>query len=267
MVLADNIAVYVDEIFINSYAHNSIEILVGLFLYSFQIYFDFFGYSLIAIGAAKSMGFNLMDNFNAPYFSRSIKEFWQRWHISLSTWFRDYVYISMGGNRVNVKKWIFNILVLFAISGLWHGAKWTFIIWGIAHGIVFIVESLIQNQFKLKNSSFLNKLYQPFRVFKTFVLVTFLWVFFRAVDVKQVYAIFWAVKHNWQKSFTLSLDTTIIVLIVFFIIIDFISQNSRFDHWMQTKNSWLRWLIYTVLIFSVLSLSSVNNFPFIYFQF
>ena len=169
MVLADNIAVYVDEIFKNSFSHHSIEIITGLILYSLQIYCDFYGYSLIAIGSAKSMGYNLMDNFKAPYFSKSINEFWQRWHISLSTWFRDYVYISLGGNRVNIKKWFFNILIVFALSGFWHGAKWTFILWGIIHGFTFILENILSKKLTIKPTSLFARIFQPIKIINTFI--------------------------------------------------------------------------------------------------
>ena len=267
MVLADNIAVYVDEIFKNSFSHHSIEIITGLILYSLQIYCDFYGYSLIAIGSAKSMGYNLMDNFKAPYFSKSINEFWQRWHISLSTWFRDYVYISLGGNRVNIKKWIANILIVFALSGFWHGAKWTFILWGIFHGFTFILENILSKKVIIKPTSLLYRMLQPFKIINTFIIVTLLWVLFRAVDLKQVYAIFWAVKHNWHTPFTLHLENWIVLFVVLFVLIDYNTRNLRFDTWLQTKKSWFRWSIYCILLFAILALSSVNNFPFIYFQF
>jgi alginate O-acetyltransferase complex protein AlgI len=267
MVLADNIAIYVDEIFKNSFSYHSIEIITGLILYSLQIYCDFYGYSLIAIGSAKSMGYNLMDNFKAPYFSKSINEFWQRWHISLSTWFRDYVYISLGGNRVNIKKWIVNILIVFGLSGFWHGAKWTFILWGILHGLTFILENLITKHLTLKPSSILSKIYQPIKIIRTFIIVTLLWVLFRAVDLNQVYAIFWAIKHNWSIAFRMQLENWIVLLIIFFFVIDFNTRNSRFDLWLQTKKSWFRWSVYFILVFAILGLSSVNNYAFIYFQF
>lgn len=267
MVLADNLAVFVDEIFVNSFYHNSIEIIVGLIFYSFQIYFDFYGYSLVAIGTAKSMGYDLMDNFKSPYFSKSIQEFWERWHISLSTWFRDYVYITLGGNRVNKKKWVINILIVFIISGFWHGSKWTFIFWGISHGLIFIIQKMFSNTIKLNLNSFFYKLYTPIRIIQTFGLVTLLWVLFRAVDFKQFYAILWAIKHNWEISFKMQIEYWLILFVLLFFIIDFKTRNSRFDLWLQTKKSWFRWSIYSVLIFSLLALSSVNSFPFIYFQF
>lgn len=130
MVIADNLALYVDDIYANPSIYSTLSIVTGLVFYSFQIYSDFYGYSLIAIGSAKLMGVNIMDNFCTPYLSRSIGEFWQRWHISLSTWFRDYLYIPLGGNRVKMSRWVFNILAVFLLSGLWHGANWTFVIWG-----------------------------------------------------------------------------------------------------------------------------------------
>ena len=213
------------------------------------------------------MGYNLMDNFKAPYFSKSINEFWQRWHISLSTWFRDYVYISLGGNRVNIKKWIANILIVFALSGFWHGAKWTFILWGILHGLTFILENVLSKKVIIKPTSLLYRMLQPFKIINTFIIVTLLWVLFRAVDLKQVYAIFWAVKHNWHTPFTMHLENWIVLFVVLFILIDYNTRNLRFDTWLQTKKSWFRWSIYCILLFAIVALSSVNNFPFIYFQF
>lgn len=128
MVVADNLAVYVDQIYENPEIYHSSSIIIGMILYSFQIYCDFFGYSTVALGSALLMGYTITDNFKTPYLSKSISEFWKRWHISLSTWFRDYVYFSLGGNRVKIQRWILNSMIVFLLSGFWHGANWTFIV-------------------------------------------------------------------------------------------------------------------------------------------
>jgi len=133
MTIADNLSPYVDEVFEKYENLNSWSIATGVFFYAFQIYADFFGYSTIAIGAARLLGIDIMDNFKSPYFSRSITEFWKRWHISLTTWFREYLYLPLGGNRVLKYRWIINILIVFIVSGFWHGANWTFIIWGLCN--------------------------------------------------------------------------------------------------------------------------------------
>ena len=145
MVVADNLAVYVDKIYENPFDYSSGDILLGMLFYSFQIYGDFFGYSTIALGCALAMGYSLMDNFKTPYLSGSVQEFWRRWHISLSTWFRDYLYIPLGGNRVAVPRWALNTLIVFTVCGIWHGANWTFMIWGFAYGVLLILERGLRN--------------------------------------------------------------------------------------------------------------------------
>ena len=139
LVIADRLAIYVNAVYNNSAQHSGITLLVATVFFAFQIYCDFAGYSSIAIGAARVMGFNLMTNFNRPYFSTSISEFWKRWHISLSSWFKDYLYISLGGNRVSIPRWYLNLFIVFVISGLWHGANWTFIIWVRLMGFIWFL--------------------------------------------------------------------------------------------------------------------------------
>ncbi len=142
MVIADNIFPYVDAIYEDPGKYNSLSIILGTIFYSFQIYSDFYGYSLIAIGSALLMGIKIINNFQAPYLAKNITEFWHRWHISLSTWFKDYLFIPLGGSRVKKYRWIINILFVFTISGLWHGAAWTFIIWGALHGLLYVAEQV-----------------------------------------------------------------------------------------------------------------------------
>ena len=269
MVVADNIAVYVDEIYANPSDYNSFNVLTGLFFYSFQIYGDFLGYSTIAVGCAKSMGYNLMDNFNNPYLSKSIGEFWQRWHISLSTWFRDYVYFPLGGNKVKISRWMVNILIVFILSGFWHGANWTFVLWGLTHGLVYILESLLTSILKLKkteNNTF-QQLTTIFKTIKTFVIVTFIWVLFRASDLGQVKAIFNSLANNFSKEDNFSVEPKIWLFLALFIALDFLLFNKRFDTWCGKQKSVIRWSFYSILVFLIIVFSSVNNFPFIYFQF
>ena len=163
--------------------YSGFALIVATVFFTFQIYCDFSGYSDIAIGSARVMGFELMENFKRPYFSKSISEFWKRWHISLSTWFRDYLYIPLGGSKVVKWKWYYNLFITFLVSGFWHGANWTFIVWGALHG-TYLISSIILSKPKEKILNFLklktlqfHKLYQ---VGFTFLLATFAWIFFRA---------------------------------------------------------------------------------------
>ena len=269
MVIADNIAVYVDKIYASPQSYSSYSILIGLLFYSFQIYCDFLGYSTIAIGCAKAMGYNLMDNFRSPYLSKNIAEFWQRWHISLSSWFRDYVYFSLGGNRVKVHRWVVNILIVFILSGLWHGANWTFIIWGAAHAIVYLTENLINRYLKIKkvSSRIISSIASYFLMVKTFVMVSLIWILFRASDLNNVKSIFKSLLSNSKISDDFKVDPQVWLLLGLFVVIDIVLYNSRFDIWCNNRNVASRWSLYIILIFLIITFSSVNNFPFIYFQF
>ncbi len=184
VVIADRLALYTDLTFAHPDSYSALGVLVGAVFFSFQIFCDFSGYSDIALGAARVMGFKLMKNFNAPYHAKNIAEFWKRWHISLSTWFRDYLYISLGGNRVSVPRWYFNLFFVFLVSGFWHGANWTFIFWGALHGF-YLVFAIVSEKFRKRVNKAsgiaqrprLNRLLQ---IVTTYVLVTFAWIFFRA---------------------------------------------------------------------------------------
>lgn len=269
MVIADNLAVYVDQIYANPAHFSTLSILKGLFFYSFQIYCDFFGYSTIAIGCAKSMGYNLIDNFKNPYLSSGIREFWQRWHISLSTWFRDYVYFSLGGNRVKVFRWMFNIMVVFMVSGLWHGANWTFVLWGAAHGILQIIEDFLNRWFKIKEpeKKISNFIFKTIGTIKTFIIVSFIWILFRASNLEHVKNMFASIIHNIHLNDNFSVEPKTWLFLGLFILIDMLLFNTRFDFWCEKRNPIIRWSLYAFLIFSIIVFSSVNNFPFIYFQF
>lgn len=266
MVVADNIAPFVNKVYSNPSACHSSQILAAIFLFSFQIYADFFGYSTIALGAAKLLGISIMDNFKTPYLSKSFTEFWSRWHISLSTWFRDYLYIPLGGNRVKLLGWTFNILIVFTVSGLWHGANWTFVVWGALHGLMLLFERYfsIFLKFQIKDSwSFLNYLL----VIKTFVITSFIWVFFRAENFDKANQIFYALFQNYKTPGIKAHVVAAILVSLMMIVFDYALFNSRFDKLLNNFKSRYRWLIYAFVLFCVTALSGTQKYTFIYFQF
>ena len=269
MVVADHLGEYVDEVYGHLDEYNSWTVLCCMVFYSFQIYCDFFGYSTIALGSAKLMGFDITDNFKSPYLSKNIAEFWHRWHISLSTWFRDYVYIPLGGSHVKFGRWMFNILVVFVLSGIWHGAAWTFLLWGFAHGLLHIVEKVLRDRMPKKEtqSKWLKISIDALCVLKTFVLVTLFWVMFRATDFEHLKAIFETAFTNFHGGEQMSVKPGMWIYLGLFILSDIVLRNTRFDVWCEDKPLAVRWLIYSVLVFMVIACSSVFNFPFIYFQF
>lgn len=266
MVIADNIASYVNKVYENPASFNSLSVITGIIFYSFQIYSDFYGYSLIALGSARLMGINLMDNFKNPYLAKSISEFWERWHISLSTWFRDYLYIPLGGSRVKISRWALNIFLVFTISGLWHGASWAFVIWGAIHGLTYLIEKDIVGLFKLREREHFSVL-GILMILKNFVIVTCIWVFFRGKDMKNISDIFHSIFNNFKVTDNFHVDPKVWILLLLFIISDIILFNKRFDTWCNEKSIYIRWGIYAILIFSVLALSGIDKQPFIYFQF
>lgn len=266
MAVADNIAPIVNEVYQNPMDFNALRIINAIFLFSFQIYADFFGYSTIALGCARLLGINIMDNFKTPYLSKSITEFWRRWHISLSTWFRDYLYISLGGNKVKIPRWCLNILIVFTISGLWHGASWTFVIWGALHGLMILLERLFSKlfNFKIKEGwSLINVLL----IVKTFIITSFIWVFFRAENFEKVKLIFSAlVKNNKAANSDLSYLMPFVFTLIL-ILSDCILYNIRFDKKLEPLKTPYRWAVYAFLLFGLLALSGMQKFTFIYFQF
>lgn len=182
LVVADRLSIYVDAVYNNSEKHSSYSLTLATVLFSFQIYCDFAGYSAIAIGTARMMGYKLMTNFRRPYLSRSISQFWRRWHISLSTWFKDYLYISLGGNRVSTGRLYLNLLITFTISGLWHGANWTFVIWGALNGCYLVAENFARNA---NITAKPGKVISIMKVIYVFVLINLAWVFFRSASIDQ----------------------------------------------------------------------------------
>jgi D-alanyl-lipoteichoic acid acyltransferase DltB (MBOAT superfamily) len=235
-------------------------------MFSFQIYADFFGYSTIALGSAKILGIKIMDNFKTPYFSKSVTEFWSRWHISLSSWFKDYLYIPLGGNRVAIPRWSLNILIVFMLSGLWHGANWTFVVWGALHGLVLLIERYFSKIFMFeikKEWSLLN----VFLTLKTFIVTSFIWIFFRAENFNKAKEIISVIFINNNIKFNLISLKIPLIAIIGLIIFDFFQYNSRFDKILNTFKTPYRWAIYSFLLFCLFALSGTENFSFIYFQF
>lgn len=185
VVIADRLAVYVNNVYSDSSSYHAISIFLACVFFSIQIYCDFSGYSDIARGASRIMGIELMKNFNMPYFARNISDFWSRWHMSLSTWFRDYVYIPLGGSRVSKLIWVRNLMIVFLISGFWHGANWTFVSWGIMHGILTIITVILFPTIKGQS----NKIRQFTAILLNFFIVTLIWIFFRAISFEQAFVI------------------------------------------------------------------------------
>jgi alginate O-acetyltransferase complex protein AlgI len=266
MTIADNIAPFVNQIYLEPSKHSPSQVLSAVFLFSFQIYADFFGYSTIALGCARLLGINIMDNFKTPYLAKSASEFWSRWHISLSTWFRDYLYIPLGGNRVALPIWSINILIVFTISGLWHGANWTFIVWGAIHGLVLLLEKYFSRlfNFKIKEGwSILNGLL----VLKTFTITSFAWIFFRAENFTKANEVLKAVVGK-QEVVANNIHSLIPFLVAGVLILaDLFLYRSRIDTRLKLISGPYRWFIYALLTYSLLNLSGDQKFTFIYFQF
>jgi alginate O-acetyltransferase complex protein AlgI len=282
VVIADRFAVFVNMVYDNPTQYQNVPLIVATLLFSCQIYCDFSGYSDIAIGSAQVMGIKLMTNFNTPYLSENITQFWQRWHISLSSWFRDYLYIPMGGNRKNVLITQINTLCVFLISGLWHGANWTFIIWGFLHAFLIISTSLIR---KINLSLSFPKLVN---IFFTFLLVSLAWVFFRAKTTTEALYIFTHFHTGlstssktttflsfWQENATnlAAIGWTRIdwlltpILIILLIISDIIQNKKGLITFFNSQHLIIRWSIYFTIVFFIIFLGKYEELKFIYFQF
>jgi alginate O-acetyltransferase complex protein AlgI len=257
MCVADNIAPIVDQIFDQQQNASSAQLFSGMLLFGIQIFSDFHGYSLIAIGTARLFGVKLIDNFNSPYFATSIRDFWNRWHISLSTWFRDYLFIPLGGSRVNHLRLASNILIVFIISGIWHGANWTFVVWGAVHGTAYLAFQW----------SGLNKSKSLIGWVLTMIIVFLAWVFFRSDNIQSALDYIIRMSEFTEGSLQLVWNPIIASFIGLFLISDFIWQNGNIHSWLETKPSTWRWLIYAFLLYSILAHAGTVSHPFIYFQF
>lgn len=286
VVIADRLAIVVDNVYNNPTQYSGISFIIATVFFSFQIFCDFSGYSDMAIGAAQVMGFKLMKNFDRPYHSISISEFWKRWHISLSSWFKDYLYISLGGNRVTIPRWYLNTFIVFLVSGLWHGANWTFVIWGAIHGF-YLVFSLMTRNFRDKLNHFIkfdrvpsvNKFTQ---IIITFALTNFAWIFFRANNLSDAYYI---IKHTFtglgdsllsvfQHSHIISkLGVTKsevligISAVILMETIHILQYKTSIRDWVRIQPAFLRWSLYYGIIIVILYFGVYEKRQFIYFQF
>lgn len=285
VVIADRISMCVKRVYGNPAGFDGLALIAATVFFAVQIYCDFSGYSDIAIGAAQVMGFRLMDNFNRPYYSKSISEFWKRWHISLSSWFRDYFYISLGGNRVPVWRWQFNLLFTFIISGLWHGANWTFIIWGALNGF-YLVFAIWTRDIREKIAAAVGlvkfpKLRKYWQVAATFSLVCFAWIFFRAKNLATAWYIathltaglghIFSIQYLRETVYKLGMgETELLIDVVSILFMEFVHLTQRHNnirHMLAEKPAWFRWTMYYATVIWIIVFGNFGYNSFIYFQF
>ena len=275
IVIADNCATYVNMVFDNPQGQSGITLLLGAFFFAFQIYGDFSGYSDIAIGTSRLFGINAVRNFAHPYFSRDIAEFWRRWHISLTTWFRDYVYIPLGGSRVSKVKVVRNTFIIFLLSGFWHGANWTFIAWGMFHAILFLPLILLNQNRKYTNNvaegHFFPDLKEFFQIGFTFLLVLSSWVIFRSDSIGQTLEYFRGMFNTSLFSLGLLLHRRLalkcLLSAFFMLLVEWISRQNQYGLELSNNtNIWLRHIIYLIILFCIILFMGQNE-QFIYFQF
>ncbi len=282
IVIADNLALVVNAVYAHPDRYSGAGLVVATVFFSFQIFCDFSGYSDVAIGAAQVMGFKIMTNFNRPYYAKSISEFWRRWHISLSTWFRDYLYISLGGNRVSRGRVYFNLFVVFLVSGLWHGANWTFVVWGGLHGC-YLLAGLVtrdarerwMSRFRLAGRAWVKAV----DVLGVFVLVSFAWIFFRAVNLDQALYIVrhlgtgWGSWHSalasaWAAVGGHPFESVVGVAgLLAMEAVHFVQRRHVLMDLVVRMPAACRWAIYLAAVLAILLLGNLGSTQFIYFQF
>jgi alginate O-acetyltransferase complex protein AlgI len=278
IVIADNVSMFVQLIYSAPRQYNGISLLLATLLFSIQIYCDFSGYTDMALGLARMMGYELVINFRQPYFSSSVTEFWRRWHISLSTWFRDYVYIPLGGNRVSESRHWFNLMVTFVVSGLWHGANWTFVAWGFVHGVYLIVSQALSPVFARIGQIFradrFPSLTRAFKIVVTFSAVTLAWIFFRATTVGDAWFILTHLLPLGKLDpfvlkvggFTRATAPFLVLLTVMMFVVEW-----WLAHPVRTPKVWssplFRALCYNACLYSVIFFGFFGHHDFIYFQF
>ena len=274
IVVADNCAVYVDEVFSTYTNQSGSTLLLAAIFFTFQIYGDFSGYSDIAIGTAKLFGIKLMRNFNVPYFSRDIAEFWRRWHISLTTWFRDYVYIPLGGSRVSKAKVIRNTFVIFLLSGFWHGANWTFIVWGAYHAILFLPLILTGRNRKYTNQVAEGRVLPTWKeagqMLLTFFLAVIGWIIFRAESIGQAWEYVCGIFDKslfsmpWPYSATYILPMPFILLVL--VAMEWMGRSKECPLQPSYANKVWRWIVYVLFVVMIFVFGESSE-SFIYFQF
>ncbi|MBA2671694.1 MAG: MBOAT family protein [Gemmatimonadetes bacterium] len=283
VVIADRLAIYVNAVYGSPGEYGPGVLLLATYFFAFQIYCDFSGYSDIAIGTARVMGYDLMQNFRRPYFSRSIQEFWGRWHISLSTWFRDYLYIPLGGNRVALWRWYLNLMVVFVISGLWHGANWTFIVWGALHGF-YLVFALASGRARDRlwggaaedlaiSRPALARLREGIAVLTTFHLVLLAWIFFRANSLSDALLIIRNIG-GWEGAGAVALGpmsafhvAVASVSVLVLLGAQFLQSRVDVQELLGQMPVAVRWGAYYALIIAMLAFGQFDETEFIYFQF
>lgn len=268
LCVADRLGIYVDAVYGNIAHHNGTTLLLASILYSIQIYADFAGYSLMAIGSGKMLGIELPENFRRPYFARTVTDFWRRWHISLTTWFRDYIYFPLGGNRCGKVRWAINTIAVFTISGLWHGAAYTFVVWGAFHGLCMVVERLVYGK-RIKTITNDINLTNTLRMMLTFTIVNFAWIVFRITNLTDVFLVFKKIFTEPGSPFV-DADTLFyaIIFTIFLLIVDF--MNEHFKGSIKVLNSkfvGVRWCAYIVIVMMILLFGVLDGGSFIYFQF
>lgn len=273
IVIADNCAEFANLIFNNSADYSGSTLLLGAIFFTFQIYGDFSGYSDIAIGTSRLFGFDLMQNFNFPYFSRDIAEFWRRWHISLSTWFRDYLYIPLGGSRGSIWIKVRNTFAIFIISGFWHGANWTFIVWGALNAIYFLpfllTNSNRNNLDIVAKGKYFPSIKELILMLTTFSLTVFAWIFFRAKNIDHAISYISQIlspsilKHPEIRA------KEFLLLILGFMIVEWIGREGKYaiENFRNIKNKPIQWSLYLILGISIFVLGKFNETEFIYFAF
>lgn len=283
VVIADRLGSFVDTVYTDPSQYGSVTLIIASIFFAFQIYCDFSGYSDIAIGAARVMGYNLMLNFNLPYFSKSVSEFWRRWHISLSTWFRDYIYIPLGGNRVSQGRLYFNLMVTFIISGFWHGANWTFIVWGTLHGL-FLVLEVIAKKYLFKGTTTggehnISKPRQYLGLIYTVAIVLVGWIFFRANNVTDATYILGkifsfklaAISEIRGELFSIGMGMTQLglatIFIAFLMTVELYNSKVGVTKKLAALALPVRYSIYASFVALILFFGEFNNSQFIYFQF
>ncbi|MCG1037811.1 MBOAT family O-acyltransferase [Polaribacter sargassicola] len=279
VVVADRLSLTVNSVYNSPDDFGGIHYIIATILFAFQIYCDFSGYSDIAIGTARMFNFKLMENFRSPYFSKSLGEFWRRWHISLSTWFRDYIYIPLGGNRVKKHRFYLNTFLVFVISGFWHGSKWTFIIWGAIHGIILVLENILYSKKTITNKN-KSVVYSIIKTLVTFTIVCIAWIFFRANSTSDAFLIvsnlfdFSQPLLSVTRGMHLYLNNPLwkfignFILIAVLLFIEYLIINKKISEVIIIKKKPLfRWCIYTSLILIIMIFGFYEIDQFIYFQF
>lgn len=271
IVIADNCAIFANTIFDHASDYSGSTLLVGAIFFAFQIYGDFSGYSDIALGSARLMGFDLLKNFAFPYFSRNLAEFWKRWHISLSSWFRDYLYIPLGGNQTTYFRKIINVGIVFLVSGFWHGANWTFIMWGFINALFVIADNFIlKTSFKgvVASGKLLPNIKEFFQVLTTFLIVSLIWVFFRAESVSMAFSYLKGIFTGNLFSLPVIRPANVFILILIMLVMEWLGREK--DYALQNmygiKSKAFRWLIYASILVIILILGATPQ-TFIYFQF